>query len=136
MSGSTPRGPKGGKIRPGDPIRARFLNDTRDLAERSIGLAGGVVGTTLDGRTTIRATGRGGVLVKTPAGGINAAVVASNAITAGSAECTLYQPTNTGWDLTSVSVTVYNTFTAAVAGSTICQAKPVDGRLVVDVEPC
>jgi hypothetical protein len=33
-------------------------------------------------------------------------------------------------------VTVYNTFTAAVAGSTICQAKPVDGRLVVDVEPC
>jgi hypothetical protein len=136
MSGATPRGPKGGKIRPGDPIRARWLNDTREVAERAVALGGGLVGTTADGRTVIRATGQGGVLIKTPAGGINAAVVVSNAITAGSAQCTLYQPTNAGWDLTSVSVTVYNTFTAAVAGSTICQAKPVDGRLIVDVEPC
>jgi hypothetical protein len=136
MSGATPRGPKGGKIRPGDPIRARWLNDTREVAERAVALGGGLVGTTADGRMVIRATDRGGVLVLTPTNGINAASVSTNAITAGSAQCTLYQPTNAGWDLTSVSVTVYNTFTAAVAGSTICQAKPVDGRLVVDVEPC
>jgi hypothetical protein len=59
MSGATPRGPKGGKIRPGDPIRARWLNDTREVAERAVALGGGLVGTTADGRTVIERHGAG-----------------------------------------------------------------------------
>lgn len=132
----TPRGPEGSRIRKGDPIRAGWLNQTRELAERGVAAGAGVYGTTVDGRTVLRAPGQGGLILKTPANGIAAATINSNAITPGTAECTLMIPTAAGWDASSVTITAHNIVNSTVAGSIFVQAKVVDGRAVVDVEPC
>lgn len=80
-------------------------------------------------------------IAKTPAGGI----AAMSGTTPGSAECDLYRlsdggtlevHTNDSGD--TVTVTVYNIATSAVAGSTFiqCKKEAITGLLLADFEDC
>jgi hypothetical protein len=133
------RGKGLGRQEPYQPISAAWLNGVAEAAEGETVAGAGVVEQTLDGRTIIRAVPRDGKLVLTPSGGIPVATYSGGTLTPGSATCTILDPTPTGWVLGSGTVTVYNCqtgATGAVSGNTVVQTKYIDGRLVVDVEPC
>lgn len=120
-------------------ISASWLNNLRDLAQGQAIAGPGMTEQEVDGRVVMRAVGRDGKLVLTPSGGIPVATYSGGTLTPGSATCTILDPTQTGWVLGSHTLTVYNCQTGssgAVAGSTVVQCKYIDGRLVVDVEPC
>lgn len=134
---SEPEGRDLPRIRRGQPIRASFLNQIAEAAEGGTVAGPNATSKRVHGRTLINPKRRDKILVTTPTNGIPAASVAGSSLTPGQAECTLWMPTNTGWSTATNSVvTVYNVMTNAVSGSTRVQAAPLDGRYVVDVEPC
>jgi hypothetical protein len=133
------RGKGIGRQEPGQPISAAFLNALADAAEGQVVAGPGMTAQTVDGRVVMRSVRRDGKLVVTPSGGIAAATYSGGTLTPGSATCTLLDATPTGWVLGSTTDTVWNCQTGtsgAVAGNIVVQAKYIDGRLVVDVEPC
>ena len=80
-----------------------------------------------------------GYLFQTPSGGI----AARSGTTCGSAACTPYYIDSTGEiaeltdnDGASQTITVYNVFGSAIAGSAYITAKRVFGQLVADAEDC
>jgi hypothetical protein len=134
---SEPRGKGVGRIKRGEPIRAGFLNRIAEAADMQAVGGAGTVTRNVGGRSIISAVGRCGIVALTPTNGIPAASSSGDNLTAGSAECTIYMPTETGWSkATNSVVTVWNMMTNAVSGSTRVQCKVIDSRFVVDVEPC
>ena len=133
------RGKEIGQQLAGNPISAGWLNSVADLAQGQAVAGPGMTEETVDGRTVMRAVPRDGKLLLTPSGGIPVATYSGGTLTPGTAACTILDPTQNGWVLGSHTLTVYNCqtgSTGAVAGNTVVQCKRIDGRLVVDVEPC
>jgi hypothetical protein len=133
------RGKSIGRQAAGQPISAGFLNSLAEAAEGGTIAGPGMTEQSVNGRVVMRVAPRDGKLVNTPSGGIAAATYSGGTLTPGSATCTLLDPADGTWILGSGTVTVYNCqtgATGAVAGNTVVQCKYIDGRLVVDVEPC
>ena len=121
------------------PTRVCVTNALADAAEGQVIAGPGMVEQSVNGRKVIQTIRKDGKLVLTPSGGIAAATYSGGTLTPGSATCTLLDATPTGWVLGSTTDTVWNCQTGtsgAVAGNIVVQAKYIDGRLVVDVEPC
>lgn len=136
MSSGPYRGKGVGRQKPGEEIRAKFLNDIARASETTIAAGPGLSEIFQDGRQYLRALNPDGKLARTPSGGIPAASYSGGTLTPGKADCTLFDPGDEVWILGSAVETVYNTQAVAVAGNTNIQCKRMDGRLVVDVEPC
>lgn len=82
----------------------------------------------------VRAGGGGGGLVaKTPSGGIPAI----SGTTPGSATCDRWEINAAGTFVdTTENVTIYNVFSSSIAGATYITAKSVAGKWIVDAEDC
>jgi hypothetical protein len=125
------------RFKPGDKsIKATDLNEPIEVLEAFANMQVGPAITFIqdDGGWYLDVDVPVVLMAQTPSGGIPAATFSSGTLAPGSADCTMFTLTSTGWSLASgVTETIYNTQVgSSVPGSTIVQCTQIDGRLIVN----
>jgi len=125
------------RFKPGDKsIKATDLNEPLEVLEAFANMQVGPAITFLqdDGGWYLDVDVPVALMAQTPSGGIPAATFSSGTLTPGSADCTMFSLTSTGWSLVSgITETIYNTQVGfSIAGSAIIQCTQIDGRLIAN----